>query len=96
MVGLTAYSMESNPSGPSVEELKNNNKTIEAFSMAFNIFLFGSEGYGMKKHTMKYTDFLISIKTNKNEAYHNSLRKGFTKSRKHDSLHFNSPLHQLH
>ena len=30
-----------------------------------NIFLFGSEGYGMKKHTMKYTDFLISIKTNK-------------------------------
>ena len=39
MVGLTAYSMESNPLGPSVEELKNNIKTIEASSMAFNSYV---------------------------------------------------------
>ena len=39
MVGLTAYSMKSNPSGPSVEELKNNNKTIEASSMVFNSYV---------------------------------------------------------
>ena len=39
MVELTAYSMESNPSGPSVEELRNNNKTIEASSMAFNSYV---------------------------------------------------------
>ena len=39
MVGLTAYSMGSNPSGPSVGELKNNNETIEASSMAFNLYV---------------------------------------------------------
>ena len=31
-----------------------------------NILLFGSEGYGMKHHTAKYTDFSIKIKINKN------------------------------
>ena len=31
-----------------------------------NILLFGSEGYGMKKHTKKYADFLVKININKN------------------------------
>ncbi len=31
-----------------------------------NILLFGSEGFGLKKNTEKYTDFLIKIKINKN------------------------------
>ncbi len=31
-----------------------------------NILLFGSEGYGLKKHTEKYTDFLVKININKN------------------------------
>ena len=31
-----------------------------------NILLFGSEGFGLKKHTMKYTDFLLRININKN------------------------------
>ena len=26
------------------------------------VLLFGSEGYGIKKHTEKYTDFLVKIK----------------------------------
>ncbi len=30
-----------------------------------NILVFGSEGYGMKKHTEKYLDFIIKIKINK-------------------------------
>jgi len=29
------------------------------------ILLFGSEGYGIKKHTEKYTDFTVKIKINK-------------------------------
>ena len=29
-----------------------------------NVLLFGSEGFGIKKHTEKYTDFLIKIKIN--------------------------------
>ena len=28
------------------------------------VLLFGSEGYGIKKHTEKYTDFLVNIKIN--------------------------------
>jgi len=28
------------------------------------ILLFGSEGYGIKEHTGKYTDFLVKIKIN--------------------------------
>jgi len=31
-----------------------------------NILLFGSEGFGMKKHTEKYTDFLVKIDINHN------------------------------
>jgi len=31
-----------------------------------NILLFGSEGFGMKKHTEKYTDFLVKIDINDN------------------------------
>ena len=31
-----------------------------------NILLFGSEGYGIKKHTEKYADFLVKIDINKN------------------------------
>jgi 23S rRNA (guanosine2251-2'-O)-methyltransferase len=31
-----------------------------------NILLFGSEGFGLKKHTMKYTDFLVRININNN------------------------------
>ena len=31
-----------------------------------NILLFGSEGYGLKQHTEKYTDFLVKIKINEN------------------------------
>ena len=31
-----------------------------------NILLFGSEGYGIKKHTEKYTDFLVKIEINQN------------------------------
>ena len=31
-----------------------------------NVLLFGSEGFGIKKHTSKYTDFNVKIKINKN------------------------------
>ena len=31
-----------------------------------NVLLFGSEGFGMKKHTTKYADFLVRININKN------------------------------
>ena len=30
-----------------------------------NVLLFGSEGYGMHKHTSKYADFLVKIEINK-------------------------------
>ena len=30
-----------------------------------NVLLFGSEGFGMRKHTSKYTDFLVKIDINK-------------------------------
>ena len=30
-----------------------------------NILLFGSEGYGISKHTLKYTDYLVKININK-------------------------------
>ena len=29
-----------------------------------NVLVFGSEGYGIKKHTEKYIDFLVKIKIN--------------------------------
>ena len=31
-----------------------------------NVLLFGSEGFGMREHTSKYTDFLVKIDINKN------------------------------
>ena len=31
-----------------------------------NVLLFGSEGFGMREHTIKYTDFLVRININKN------------------------------
>ena len=31
-----------------------------------NVLLFGSEGFGMRDHTIKYTDFLVRIDINKN------------------------------
>jgi len=31
-----------------------------------NVLLFGSEGFGMREHTIKYTDFLVRIDINKN------------------------------
>ena len=31
-----------------------------------NVLLFGSEGYGIKMHTKKYTDFIVKININKN------------------------------
>ena len=31
-----------------------------------NVLLFGSEGFGVKEHTNKYTDFLVKIDINKN------------------------------
>lgn len=31
-----------------------------------NILLFGSEGFGMRQHTLKYTDFFVKIDINKN------------------------------
>tara|TARA_B100001175_G_C19338676_1_gene556282 strand:- start:100 stop:846 length:747 start_codon:yes stop_codon:yes gene_type:complete len=31
-----------------------------------NVLLFGSEGFGIKKHTGKYADFFVKIKINKN------------------------------
>ena len=30
-----------------------------------NILLFGSEGYGLKQHTKKYSDFMVRININK-------------------------------
>ena len=30
-----------------------------------NVLLFGSEGFGMHKHTSKYTDFLVKIEIDK-------------------------------
>ena len=31
-----------------------------------NVLLFGSEGFGMREHTKKYTDFSVKIDINKN------------------------------
>ena len=44
---------------------KANKNLIDIKWIGNNILLFGSEGFGMKKHTQKYTDFLIKIKINK-------------------------------
>ena len=45
----------------------NSDKNFESIEWkGKNILLFGSEGYGMKMHTKKYTDFLVKININKN------------------------------
>ena len=31
-----------------------------------NVLLFGSEGYGISKHTLNYTDYLVKINISKN------------------------------
>ncbi len=42
------------------------NKDLTEINWAGNsVLLFGSEGFGMKKHTEKYTDFLVKIEINK-------------------------------
>ena len=39
LVGLSAYTMGSNPSGSRVEELKDSNETINASSTAINLYV---------------------------------------------------------
>ena len=39
---------------------------IEVKWQGNNVLLFGSEGFGMRKHTINYTDFLVRIDINKN------------------------------
>ena len=56
--------------GKSLKEFKTQKLVNQITGMDFietnNILLFGSEGYGLKKHTEKYTDFSVKIKINKN------------------------------
>ena len=44
----------------------NSKKILTTLIGKNNILLFGSEGYGIKKHTEKYTDFLVKIEINQN------------------------------
>ena len=46
-------------------DAKSKKKFTEIEWKGNNILLFGSEGFGIKKHTEKYTDFLVKIKINK-------------------------------
>ena len=41
-------------------------KTNEISWKGNNILLFGSEGFGIKKNTEKYTDFVVKIEINNN------------------------------
>ena len=47
-------------------DAKSKKKFTEIEWKGNNILLFGSEGFGIKKHTEKYTDFLVKIKINQN------------------------------
>ena len=47
-------------------DAKSNNNFTEVVWKGNNILLFGSEGFGIKKHTEKYTDFLVKIEMNQN------------------------------
>ena len=47
-------------------EAKSNKKFNEVKWDGNNILLFGSEGFGMREHTKKYTDFLVKIDIHKN------------------------------
>ena len=45
-------------------DAKSKNKFTEIEWKGNNILLFGSEGFGIKKHTEKYADFLVKIEIN--------------------------------
>ena len=45
-------------------DAKSKKKFTEVEWKGNNILLFGSEGFGIKKHTEKYTDFLVKIEIN--------------------------------
>ena len=47
-------------------EAKSNKKFNEIKWDGNNILLFGSEGFGMREHAKKYTDFSVKIEINKN------------------------------
>ena len=47
-------------------EAKSNKKFNDIKWDGNNILLFGSEGFGMREHTKKYTDFSVKIDINKN------------------------------
>jgi|TARA_B110000881_G_C18105471_1_gene284863 23S rRNA (guanosine2251-2'-O)-methyltransferase len=40
-------------------------KKIKKIWSGKNVLLFGSEGFGMREHTGKYTDFLVKINIDK-------------------------------
>ena len=47
-------------------EAKSDKKFTEIKWDGSNVLLFGSEGFGMREHTKKYTDFSVKIDINKN------------------------------
>jgi len=47
-------------------EAKSEKKFTDIDWKGNNVLLFGSEGFGIKKHTSKYTDFLVKIEINSN------------------------------
>jgi len=47
-------------------EAKSEKKLTDVDLKGNNVLLFGSEGFGIKKHTSKYTDFSIKIEINSN------------------------------
>ena len=47
-------------------DAKSKKKFTEVEWKGNNILLFGSEGFGIKKHTEKYADFLVKIEINEN------------------------------
>ena len=47
-------------------ESNSSNKFTDVKWEGNNVLLFGSEGFGMREHTKKYTDFSVKIEINKN------------------------------
>ena len=47
-------------------EAKSEKKFTDIDWKGNNVLLFGSEGFGIKRHTSKYTDFLVKIEINSN------------------------------
>ena len=47
-------------------DARSNKKFTDIEWKGNNILLFGSEGFGMREHTKKYTDFSVRIDINKN------------------------------